>query len=107
MSNPDTPPAVTVINVFTAKPDRLEEFVAVQRAALPGFPERIPGLRGSRLYRCRDGIHAALVSTFESAEHHRRFRESDEFAGHRARLAPLLERAEPAVYELVYESGRL
>lgn len=107
MSNPSANPAVTVISVFTAKPERLEEFVAAQRAALPGFPDRIPGLRGSRLYRSRDGIHAALVSTFESAEHHRRFRESDAFAGHRARLVPLLERAEPAEYELVYEAGVL
>jgi len=96
---------VAVINVFTPRSGKLDEFVRVQQAALPGFRGRIPGLRGSRLYRSLDGRNAVLISVFERAEDFQRFRQSDLFTAQRDRIAPLLERADPGLYELVYEAG--
>ncbi|MGF1626108.1 MAG: putative quinol monooxygenase [Alphaproteobacteria bacterium] len=96
---------VTVINVFTPRPGRLEDLVAVQQAALPGFRGRVPGLLGSRFYRALDGRNAVLVSVFETPDDFQQFRGSDLFAAHRDRISPLLEGTNPGLYELVYEAG--
>lgn len=95
---------VTVINVFFPKPERFEEFVRTQQGALPGFRGKVAGLRGGHFYRSRDGKSAVLVSVFESEQAQQAFMRSDLFHAHRDRLAPLLERVEPALYDLVYET---
>lgn len=99
------PRPVTIINMFTPKPGRFEDFLAVQQAALPGFRGRVPGLLGSRFYRALDGRSAVLVSVFETPEDFQQFRGSDLFAAHRDRISPLLEGVNPGLYELVYEAG--
>ncbi|HZP93852.1 MAG TPA: antibiotic biosynthesis monooxygenase family protein [Burkholderiales bacterium] len=98
---------IVVVNTFTPKPGALEEFIALQTAALPGLSADLPGFRGSRLYRADDGGKAVLVSVFETAEDFRRFMESDAFRAHRERILPLLDRADPGRYETVYEAGRI
>ncbi len=75
---------VVVINVFTPKPEALDAFLALQVAALPALRAGTTGARGSR-----------LIS------------ESPAFAAHRTKILPLLERAEPGRYQLVYEAGDL
>jgi heme-degrading monooxygenase HmoA len=96
---------VAVINTFTPKAGRLEDFVRLQEAALPGFRGRVPGLLGSRFYRGQDGGNAVLISVFASAESFQRFLQSDLFAAHRDRISPLLERTDPGLYQLVYQTG--
>jgi pimeloyl-ACP methyl ester carboxylesterase/heme-degrading monooxygenase HmoA len=102
--HPKTEPGIAVINRFTVKADKLDEFVAIQTEALPGFRERIPGLRSSRFYRASDGHTAILISQFDRREHFEAFRSSKLFETHRDRLAPLLDRTEPGAYELMYRS---
>jgi heme-degrading monooxygenase HmoA len=96
--------AVVVINVFTIKPNALDDFLSVQSAALPGL-RAVSGARGTRLYRAEDGGKAVMVSVFDSPEDFKRFSESAEFAAHRAKILPYLERAEPSRYRLVYQAG--
>lgn len=98
---------IVVVNTFTPKPGALDEFIALQTAALPGLSADLPGFRGSRLYRAEDGSKAVLVSVFDTAEAFRRFQQSEAFAAHRARILPFLERTEPGRYEIVYEAGRI
>jgi heme-degrading monooxygenase HmoA len=97
--------AVTVINVFTPKAGKLQELIRTQRDTLPGLRAQIRGLQGSRLYQSQDGKNAVLISVFATPEHLREFQQSALFQQQRERLAPLLERADPALYELVYEAG--
>ena len=97
--------AIAVVNVFTPKAGQLDAFVAVQKAGLPALRGKVPGLRGSRFYRALDERTALLLSVFESAEHFDQFRQSELFAAHRDKLTPLLERTDPHVYQLVYETG--
>ena len=99
--------SITVINVFTAKPGRLDELVELQKAALPLFRGKVPGLQTSRFYRSLDDGKAVLVSVFDTREHFESFRQSELFAAHRARLAPLLEGANPGIYEQVYRSTNI
>lgn len=93
---------MVVINVFTPKPDALDDFLTVQTAALPGLRA---GARGSRLFRAEDGSKAVMVSVFDTPEDFQRFSESEAFAAHRAKILPLLDRSEPGRYELVYQAG--
>ncbi len=96
-----------LMNVFTPKPGKLDEFIALQTAALPNLNADGAGARGGRLYKAEDGSRAVLLSTFGSAEEFQRFISSDAFAAHRAKLSPLLDRSEPTRYELVYEKGEV
>lgn len=96
---------VTLINTFTINPGSLDEFFAVQEEARLRFAGRVAGFRGSRLYRARNGRTAVLITVFETVDHHKAWLTTDLFAAHRARIAPLIERATPTFYDLVYESG--
>ena len=97
--------SVVVINVFTPKPNALDDFLAVQIAALPGLRAAATGARGSRLLRAEDGSKAVMVSVFDTPENFQQFSQSAEFAAHRTKILPLLERAEPGRYQLVYQAG--
>ena len=96
-----------LMNVFTPKPGRLDDFIALQTAALPNLNAGGAAVRGGRLYKAEDGSKAVLLSTFDSAEEFQRFIASEAFAAHRAKLTPLLDRSEPTRYELVYERGEV
>jgi heme-degrading monooxygenase HmoA len=99
--------SIAVLNTFTPKPGRLEDFIAVQTAALPGLAAHIRGFRGSRLYRAADGSRVVMVSVFDTPDELDRFSASEPFIAHRARISELLERAEPVRCELVYEAGEI
>lgn len=105
MSDQDSGPVV-VINVFTPKPGQMDNFVATQAGALTTLSNRIPGWRGTRMYRALDDRTAALISTFASVEEYRAWMASDLFAQHRDKVAPLIERAGPQLYRLVLEAGQ-
>jgi heme-degrading monooxygenase HmoA len=102
--NTDTKPVV-VVNVFTPKPGALDEFLALQVAALPGLRAGATGSRGSRLFRAEDNSKAVMVSVFDTAEDFKRFTESAPIAAHRAKMLQFLERAEAGQYQMVYQSG--
>jgi len=102
--NTETKPVV-VINVFTPKPGALDDFLAVQIAALPGLRAGATGSRGSRLFRAEDDSKAVMVSVFDTADDFKRFTESAPIAAHRAKMLQYLERAEASHYQLVYQSG--
>lgn len=102
------PPAqrpLVVVNRFTPKLGQMDAFMTVQRAALQRFSGRLQGWRGSRLYQGLDGRTATLVSVFDSLEDYGRWRDSNLLAVHRRVISPLIERAEPALYEVAYEAG--
>lgn len=107
MSSSNTDRPVVLINTFTLKPGKMDEFLALQTAALQRFRGRIPGWRGGRLHRAVDGNTAVMMSVFDSADAHRRFLETTGFDEHRQQVLPLVENVQPAYYEIVHESGSL
>jgi heme-degrading monooxygenase HmoA len=96
---------VVVVNVFTPKPGALDEFLALQIAALPGLRAGATGSRGSRLFRAEDNGKAVMVSVFDTADDFKRFTQSAPIAAHRAKMLQFLEKADAGLYELVYQSG--
>jgi hypothetical protein len=96
---------LVLVNIFTPKPGKLEEFLALQTAGLPVLREGVPRARGTRLYRAEDGSKAMLLSVFDTADDYRRITESAAFLTHRQQLIGLLAGSEPTRYELIYEAG--
>jgi len=99
--------SVVVINVFTPKTGAVEDFLVAQIAALPVLRAGATGSRGSRLFRAEDGSKVVMLSVFDTPENFKRFNDSEEFAAHRTKILPYLERAEPGRYELVYQAGEV
>lgn len=104
MSAAKTDPVV-VINVFTPKHRQMDAFVTLQSEALRDLGSRIPGWRGTKMYRALDDRTAAVVSTFASVEEYQAWMASELFNEHRNKVAPLIERAGPQLYRLVHEAG--
>jgi len=102
-ANPTGP--VVVINVFTPKSGQMDGFVKTQTEGLAELRDRIPGWRGTRMYRALDDRSAALVTTFASEAEYRAWMASDLFNEHRNKVAPLIERAGPQLYRLIHEAG--
>ncbi len=101
----DSAAPVVLINRFTLKPGKIEEFIELQAAAREGFRRAVPGLLGGRMHRSLDGASAVLISVFRSVDDHRRLLESELFAEHAAKIRPLIERTDPGFYKVAYESG--
>ena len=106
MSNNHKP--VILINTFTLVPGKLDEFVELQAAqARRNKANPILGFQGGRMFRSVDGTKAVLVTAFDSIDAHKQLMESGAFKEHRDRILPLIQGAEPAYYELAYETERL
>ena len=97
-------PAVAV-SVITPKPEKFEEFMALQLAQQSRLRGQVQGLRGSRLFRSLDHRSVVLVSVFETDEDALRFRGDPRLTEHLARVQPLIESAVPGAFETAYEVG--
>ena len=98
---------VVLINIFTVKPGRMDEFEALQKANLERSRGNVPGWRGSRLHRALDGNTAIMVSTFDSIADHKRLHETARISEHVDNVRQLIEKAEPAYYRLVAEETQV
>lgn len=87
------------INFFTLKPGKRDEFIEVQRSALPALGD-IPGFRGSQLYRSPNADRAIQIAFFDDADAHRHFQDSGAFQLHRQRLLPLIEATDPGCFNV-------
>ena len=102
MSSPFADKPLFNISIFTPKPGRLDDFLAAQLAGLPRLGA-IRGLNQSRTFRAENGSRAVLMSGFDSLEAFRDFQNGAPFQAERARLLPLLEKAEPGFFRLVQD----
>lgn len=92
------------INVFTAKPGKLDELVAIQSEELLNFKrgsQGVPGWINSRWHRSVDKNKAIMITTFESVDHHKNWLEKSEFTEHLNKINHLIEDAEGGYYTLV------
>jgi heme-degrading monooxygenase HmoA len=98
---------IVLINTFTPKPGRLDEFIRTQvvEAARLGEDARRMGWLGNRIYRTHDGQTAVIVTMFESAAAQARWAASAAFAEHRKLIEPMLESVESTPCELVASNG--
>ncbi|UOK58998.1 antibiotic biosynthesis monooxygenase [Bacillus sp. OVS6] len=72
--------SIVWINVFTAKPGKLDELVAIQAEELLNFKSKgVPGWISSRWHRSVDNNKAIMVTTFENIEFHKSWLEKMTF----------------------------
>jgi len=94
---------VTVINRFSIKPGKMDEFIDAQQKFVAALPPC--GLVGGRMYRSLDGQSAVLVSTFQSKDAQEQVLQRPDFKEHLSRLQPLVESANPVLCEEAYTTG--
>lgn len=97
--------SVTIINTFSIKPGKIEEFVTAQQNFAADVRKTPCGLVGGRLYRSPDGASAVLISQFESQEAIEGLRQREDFKQHVQRLAAFVNSASPASFEEAYTTG--
>lgn len=97
---------VVLVNVFTPKPGKLDEFVAAQTAEYRRLLGQVAGWRGNRLHRSLDGKTAVNYAVFESLSAYKAWRDGDLFADHLKVIELLVEKSEPGLYAAhEYEAG--
>ncbi|MGF1550882.1 MAG: antibiotic biosynthesis monooxygenase family protein [Paracoccaceae bacterium] len=101
----ETEGEIVLVNVFTPKDGQVDAFVEAQTAEYERLRGSVPGWRGNTLYRSLDGTTAVNVARFASQADYRAWRDSDVFAGHMERIAPLVETAAPGLYREVYDAA--
>ncbi|MBS7528929.1 hypothetical protein IC619_000285 [Hazenella sp. IB182353] len=98
----ETNHSVMWINVFTAKPGKLDELVNIQAEELLNFKDNgVPGWMSSRWHRSVEGNKAIMITTFEHIDFHKSWLEKTDFSEHLNKVTHLIERAEGGYYTLV------
>jgi quinol monooxygenase YgiN len=95
---------VIIINRFSIKSGKMDEFIDAQRQFAAATIKTPNGLIGGRMYRGLDDT-SVLVSVFASVSAQNEIRQSDAFKAHLSRLQPLIESSTPSVYEEAYTTG--
>lgn len=93
---------VTLINVFTVKPGKQDEFMNAQIAEYKRLEGQIKGTLTINLHRSLDGTKCVNYAQFSSETDYRAWVKSDLFKEHFEKIKDLVEQAEPALYEVVY-----
>jgi antibiotic biosynthesis monooxygenase (ABM) superfamily enzyme len=94
--------SIVWINVFTAKPGKLDELVNIQAEELLNFKDNgVPGWISSRWHRSVDSNKAIMITTFEGIEFHKSWLEKTDFSEHLNKIKHLIEGAEGGYYTLV------
>jgi quinol monooxygenase YgiN len=96
---------VTLINTFSIKPGKIEEFVNAQQNFAVELKKAPCGLVGGRLYRSTDGTSAVLISQFESQSAVESIRQREDFKQHVQRMSALVNSANPVPFEEAYTTG--
>lgn len=96
--------AVVLVNVFTPKPGRLDAFCEAQIAEYKRLRGQVDGALGNRLLKSSDGSKAVNIAYFASRAQYDAWRESDLFKDHFPRIEPFVEKVEPGLYQVVYET---
>jgi heme-degrading monooxygenase HmoA len=97
--------SVILVNVFTPLPGMTDAFVEAQTAEYTRLKGLVKGALGNRLLRSLDGKRAVNIAYFESVELYDAWIASDLFADHLSRIKHLVEKVDPALFDVAYESS--
>lgn len=99
---------VMLVNLFTPRTGKLDEFVRTQSAEYLRLSGKVKGYLGNRLGKAVDGSNQIVnVAVFDSIENYNAWRASDLFAKHMEIIRPLIEQAAPGMYSIAYSAGEL
>lgn len=97
--------AVVLVNVFTPRPGRTDDFIRAQTDEYLRLTGLVEGALGNRLLRALDGRRVVNIAYFTSVELYDAWRASALFADHLDRIRDLVEAVDPALYSPVFESA--
>jgi hypothetical protein len=101
---------ITMINVFTIKPENQQQFIAAQTGEYKRLAGTITGGLAANLHRGLGGARAVNYALFRSVEEMHTWQNSDLMKAHLPIIKPFIERAEPGLYrviDVVSRAGRV
>ncbi|MXQ53479.1 antibiotic biosynthesis monooxygenase family protein [Shimazuella alba] len=100
---------VVLINVFTAKPSKLEELIAFQSKAMHSLTDNddIPGWIGARWHRSIHDNKAVMMITFENIQFANNWLKNLNSSEHVDKIKHLVEKTEGGYYTLVKKVGTM
>lgn len=96
--------AVVLVNIFTPKAGRTDDFIKAQTAEYVRLRGQVEGALGNRLLKAIDGRRVVNIAYFASVELYDAWRASALFADHLDRIRDLVDVVDPALYRPAYES---
>ncbi len=101
----NTTGVVMLVNTFTPKPGMEQAFIEAQTGEYIRLKGRVPGWLGNRLGRAVDHNGPLVnVALFATMSQYNAWRASDLFLEHVDVIKPYVERAAPALYEVIYSA---
>ncbi|AYV48760.1 hypothetical protein CFHF_17415 [Caulobacter flavus] len=101
----ERPEPVVSISVIRPREGQYEAFLELQLAQHHRLRGKVKGLRGARLFRSAEGL--VLISVFDTQADADAFRQDPRFTDHMARVRPLIEKSEAAVFSEAYAVGAI
>ena len=93
---------VTLINVFTVRPEDQQRLVDVLANATQTVMRNQPGFVSANIHKSLDGTRVANYAQWQSSEAFGAMLQNQEAAEHMGEAARIAERFEPHVYEVSF-----
>lgn len=94
---------VILINRFTTPMGKQQPFIDAQTAEYKRLDGLVKGSLTVKLHKATDGKTVVNYATFATEEDYHNWVNSELFQDHLSRIKHLVEKAEPALFEVVYE----
>lgn len=101
-----TQPVTTLINVFTVRPERQAELVALLGRATEEVMSGLPGFVSANIHASTDGVRVVNYAQWTSADAMRAMQANPEAQPHMAAAAAVAESFEPHLYTVEAVHGR-
>jgi quinol monooxygenase YgiN len=93
-------PVITLINVFTVRPEHQAELVALLTRTTEEFMVGLPGFVSANIHASTDGVRVVNYAQWASAEALQAMRANPAAQPHMAAAADLAESFEPRLYSV-------
>ena len=93
---------VTLINVFTVKPEDQRALLDLLAEATESVMNRQPGFVSANLHTSLDGTRVVNYAQWQSKEAFERMLNDPEASGHMKRASDLAEKFEPHLYDVAF-----
>jgi len=91
---------VTLVNVFTVKPERQQELVDYLIESTENGMRKIPGFISANIHKSLDGTTVVNYAQWESEEAFQAMLKNKDATVHRAKLASIATKSEPRLYKV-------
>jgi quinol monooxygenase YgiN len=99
-------PLVTLINVFTVKPERQEQLITLLIEATEAVMQHQPGFISANIHRSIDGQRVTNYAQWRSREDFEAMLQNPEAQVHMRQVTDVVDSFEPHLYQVVFAESK-